>query len=42
VYGMNFKYFPELEWRWAYVSFWIAVIIIAVLMIFYFRRKKWL
>lgn len=41
VYGMNFKYFPELEWRWAYALFWIAAIVIAVLMIAYFRRKKW-
>lgn len=42
VYGMNFKYFPELEWRWAYTVFWVAVVVIALLMIFYFRRKKWL
>jgi magnesium transporter len=42
VYGMNFKYFPELEWRWAYAAFWGAVVVIAVLMILFFRRKKWL
>lgn len=41
VYGMNFKYFPELEWPWAYALFWVAAIAIAVLMIAYFRRKKW-
>ena len=23
VYGMNFQYFPELHWRWGYVSFWV-------------------
>jgi magnesium transporter len=42
VYGMNFKYFPELEWRWAYTAFWVLVAAIAVLMILFFRRKKWL
>jgi magnesium transporter len=41
VYGMNFKYFPELEWRWAYASFWIVIVIIGVLMMIFFRRKKW-
>jgi magnesium transporter len=42
VYGMNFKYFPELEYRWAYLAFWVVVGAIAVLMILFFRRKKWL
>jgi magnesium transporter len=41
VYGMNFKYFPELGYRWAYLAFWVVVGVIAVLMILYFRRKKW-
>ena len=41
VYGMNFKYFPELEWRWAYTGFWVIVVVIGVLMMAYFRRKKW-
>jgi magnesium transporter len=41
VYGMNFKYFPELEYRWAYLAFWVVIGAITVLMILYFRRKKW-
>jgi magnesium transporter len=42
VYGMNFKYFPELKWPWAYGAFWLLMIIIAVFMLLYFRRRKWL
>jgi magnesium transporter len=43
VYGMNFrKKFPELDWEYGYFIFWIICIIAAVIMLFYFRRKKWL
>lgn len=41
VYGMNFKYMPELSWPWGY-SFAVGLIIaIGALLIVYFRRKKW-
>lgn len=42
IYGMNFKYFPELELPWAYPAFWIVTLAIIALMLGYFRRKKWL
>jgi magnesium transporter len=42
VYGTNFKYLPELEWRWGYFALWGVMIIIAVFMLMVFRRKKWL
>lgn len=42
VYGMNFKYMPELEWRWAYPLTWLIMIVIVISMLIYFRRKKWL
>lgn len=42
VYGMNFKYMPELEWRWGYFALWGVMIVVAVVMLIYFRRKKWL
>jgi len=41
IYGMNFKYMPELEWRWGYAVIWLVMIVIAVGMIIYFRKKKW-
>jgi len=42
VYGMNFKFLPELEWQWGYPLFWIICVIATILMLFYFKRKKWL
>jgi len=41
IYGMNFKYMPELEWRYAYLFFWIVVSVVLIAMITYFKRKKW-
>jgi len=42
VYGMNFKYMPELEWRYGYFLTLFAMLGIGVSMFFYFKRKKWL
>ena len=41
VYGMNFKYMPELGYRWGYGITWGVMAVIAVLMIIFFRKKKW-
>ena len=42
VYGMNFQYFPELHWRWGYLSFWGICATVGVGMLVWFRRKRWL
>ncbi|HMK59548.1 MAG TPA: magnesium/cobalt transporter CorA [Dissulfurispiraceae bacterium] len=42
LYGMNFKYMPELEWRWGYPTVLAVMLIIAACMLFLFKRKKWL
>ena len=42
VYGMNFKYMPELEWRWGYPLVWLIMLGLAVTMLILFRRKRWL
>ncbi|MBE9573528.1 MAG: hypothetical protein IMF20_00170 [Proteobacteria bacterium] len=42
IYGMNFKYMPELEWHWGYFAALFAMVIIVVSMVFYFRRRRWL
>ena len=42
VYGMNFKYMPQLEWRWSYPVLLLVMAVIVVSMFMYFRRKKWL
>ena len=41
IYGMNFKYMPELEWKWGYALVWAVLLAIAGSMLHYFRRKKW-
>ena len=41
IYGMNFKYMPELEWRWGYFIILGIMLLIALLMVFYFKRKRW-
>lgn len=42
IYGMNFKFMPELEWRWSYFIVWFVLIIIVGFMFMFFKRKKWL
>jgi magnesium transporter len=42
IYGMNFKFMPELEWRWGYPLIWLVMIGIGVLMLLYFKKKRWL
>ncbi len=42
IYGMNFKYMPELEWRFGYPLVMVLMLIIGVVMLVYFRKKKWL
>ncbi|MCY7408630.1 MAG: magnesium/cobalt transporter CorA [Chitinophagales bacterium] len=41
VYGMNFKFMPELGWKEGYYLIWGIMIVIAMSMIIYFKRKKW-
>lgn len=41
-YGMNFLYMPELAFRWAYPVVIIISILIVIINITYFRKKKWL
>lgn len=42
VYGMNFHHFPELDQVWAYPAFWIICLILALIMLAIFRRRRWL
>ncbi len=41
VYGMNFKFFPELGWEYGYAIFWLICLISVGTMIYYFKRQKW-
>jgi magnesium transporter len=42
IYGMNFKYMPELEWSYGYPLLWLIMLGVALTMLVLFRRKKWL
>jgi magnesium transporter len=42
IYGMNFKYMPELEWKWGYFLILFVMFGIGISMLFYFKKKKWL
>lgn len=42
LYGMNFEYMPELKLRWGYPVILLFMLVVCVLMIVYFKRKKWI
>lgn len=41
-YGMNFKYMPELEYRWSYPVVILVSVAIAAGCLIYFKKKKWM
>lgn len=41
VYGMNFRYMPEIEWVYGYPFVWGIMILMTLIMLGYFRYKKW-
>lgn len=42
VYGTNFEYIPELQYKYSYFIMWSVMILVAFIMIINFKRKKWL
>ena len=42
IYGMNFHYMPELDWRFSYPIALALMVLAAVLPYVYFKRKGWL
>lgn len=42
IYGMNFKYMPELEWILGYPMSLVLMIVSAIIPYFFFRWKGWL
>lgn len=42
IYGMNFEHMPELKWKFGYAAVWCVMVSMAIVMLMYFRRKKWL
>lgn len=42
IYGTNFENLPELSFKYSYYIFWGVLVIIAISMLGFFKRKKWL
>ncbi len=42
VYGMNFRFMPELGERWGYPAVWGLMIVVTAAIYFWFRRRGWL
>lgn len=42
VYGMNFQHMPELEYPWAYPAVLLLMLLVAIGMLIFFKRRNWL
>jgi magnesium transporter len=42
VYGMNFKFMPELEWRYGYPAVMAGMAVVCVYLYYRFKRSGWL
>lgn len=42
IYGMNFRYMPELESPWGYPAVLLIMLGVGLLMAVYFRRRRWI
>jgi magnesium transporter len=41
VYGMNFEYMPELKYENGYYVVIGVMVLIGILMVFYFKKRRW-
>jgi magnesium transporter len=42
IYGMNFKFMPELEWKYGYAAVWSVILMVCVTLYIRFKRSGWL
>lgn len=42
IYGMNFRYMPELEWKYSYPFIWAVMVACSYMLYRWFRRNGWL
>ena len=42
IYGMNFRFMPELDWRWGYSFAILLMILSSAITLVYFKKKNWL
>lgn len=41
IWGMNFQFMPELGWKYGYFLAWSVMLVVAICIFIYLRRKKW-
>lgn len=41
IYGMNFEYMPELKWKWSYPLLMFGFVTTPIVLLVYFKKKKW-
>ena len=41
IWGMNFKFMPELDFKYGYLYAWLSFIIVAILIVVYMKKKNW-
>jgi magnesium transporter len=42
IYGMNFKFMPELAWPWGYPLVLVIMLGVGAVMVYFFKKKNWL
>lgn len=42
IYGTNFNYLPELNYKYSYFIFWAVMISVTAVMVRYFKKKGWM
>jgi magnesium transporter len=42
IYGTNFDFLPELHYKYSYFIMWGIMLLLAIIMLIYFKVKKWL
>ncbi len=42
IYGMNFSYMPELQWKYGYFVVWGVMLTLFIAMLIFFKKKRWL
>jgi magnesium transporter len=42
IYGMNFEHMPELKWPLGYYMIWGIMLAVAIGLLVFFKRKKWI
>lgn len=41
VYGMNFANMPELQWQYGYFAIWGVMVLVAISLVVFFKKRKW-